>query len=114
MRIPADRAQSLPRESCAGNQHFLLPVARGSATVAVPLSLDTQAARREEGRGRGEGDGGSRRDKGRGRERPIWLSPPVSLFLFFSLVGWCLAENSNKSVNNDRRRTMCKMSHAGL
>lgn len=33
-----------------GSQSFLLPVAKGSATVDVPLSLDTQADYREEGR----------------------------------------------------------------
>lgn len=41
---------SLSRGGYGGSQSFLLPVAKGSATVDVPLSLDTQADYREEGR----------------------------------------------------------------
>lgn len=60
MQIPVDPTQSLLREAALEiyTSYFLLPAARGSATVAVPLSLDTQAAPREEGRERREGDGG--------------------------------------------------------
>lgn len=85
---PSGPSAKFAQRGCIGNQHFLLPVARGSATVAVPLSLDTQAAPREEGRGRGEGDGGwpSRRDKGRGLKRrcvAVSTSYFVCLISFF-------------------------------
>lgn len=62
----AFKCRSQRAERRAGNQHFLLPVAKGSATVAVPLSLDTQAAHREEGR---QGGKRKRRRKKQARQR---------------------------------------------
>jgi len=48
--VPSGLNTEFVQKDCGGNQHFLLPVSRGSATVDVPLSLDTQAEKREEGR----------------------------------------------------------------
>lgn len=99
---PSETKRRVCSVSCIGNQHFLHPVARGSATIAVPLSLDIQAAPREEGRGRGEGAGGwsSRLHKGRGRKRRC------------GCVHWLFCLNSSserkmpqkKAVFGDRRR----------
>lgn len=47
---PSGLSAEFAQGGCGGNQHFLLPVARGSATVAIPLSLGIQAEQREEGR----------------------------------------------------------------
>lgn len=47
--VPSGLSAEFVQRGCGGNQHFLLPVAKGSATVDVPLSLDTQAEQREEG-----------------------------------------------------------------
>ena len=48
---PSGLSAEFAQGGSGGNKHFLLPVARGSATVAVPLSLDTQAgSAREEDR----------------------------------------------------------------
>ena len=64
--IPADLSAEFAQIGCGGNQHFLLPLAKGSATVAVPLSLDTQAAQREEGR-----EGGKRKRRRKRRRRVV-------------------------------------------
>lgn len=49
-RFPVDREQSLSREPAVEISTSCFCVARGSATVDVPLSLGTQAEQREEGR----------------------------------------------------------------
>ena len=88
------------QRGCAGNQHFLLPVTRGSATVAVPLSLDTQAAQSGERKAEEEEKEtgvDSRLDKGRGCVHQLFC-----LVFCFVLV---LAENAKKAVNDDRRKT---------
>lgn len=85
-------SQRTERRTCpeSGNQHFLLPVERGSATVAVPLSLDTQATPREDGR---EGGKRKRRDRGwssrldKGLEADMAVC--TSWFLFILLGGFC-------------------------
>lgn len=38
------------QSGCSGNQRFLLPAVKGSATISVPLSVHTHAAQREKGR----------------------------------------------------------------
>lgn len=46
---PSGPKPKFAQSGCSGNQHFLLPVVKGSATISVPLSVDTHTALREKG-----------------------------------------------------------------
>lgn len=70
---PSGPKPKFAQSGCSGNQHFLLPVVKGSATISVPLSVDTHAALREKGREVEKELEGAPTGQGEGRRLQLFL-----------------------------------------